>query len=475
MKTPTFRAKGKMAPRFVADFDSTTAMLKSLGNFLSGKDFPGVGIFPTLGPIAPGVNRLPGRIRETIATWGAFNEAVPPDSLWKVRAEEISKWVINHYPKKRKYPAIMVGSPSGAMVHLAAALCIPWLPQTFLIPVRRPPELHIDEPKRTIEWSKEPARLLLDNNPELQLYQMFDPNHDRLTLKRMAYFRIKRLCLGIRYERFLRESLEEGGAIITVECQSTWPTTKVDDRHIFQFGGMGGATEEDYLAGTRRVEEFLKRYNPRLRRWDAPEPDGYRPESEWGFDQAIMGDIERVAKEGGFKIKRIVFKDPEHLSPPVADLYRWWYRSRGIPANRLFAECFIVHEPFWALRTGSVPFWMSFNMEASADWLEEYLQNTELYDEIFLTLFSNGVDSVDLAPIERWRSILAGAKKRGDFIGVDPDEFPMDFGVFIKYYTDLKKKITARYPIPEPLTLSQVEDFLKHRKGIYPVQWLNSI
>ena len=41
----------------------------------------------------------------------------------------------------------------------------------------------------------------------------------------------------------------------------------------------------------------------------------------------------RFARERGYRVRRIVFDEPEALSPLVADLYRWWYRSAGCPAT----------------------------------------------------------------------------------------------------------------------------------------------
>jgi hypothetical protein len=45
----------------------------------------------------------------------------------------------------------------------------------------------------------------------------------------------------------------------------------------------------------------------------------------------------------------------------VAELYRWWNTQRGVIANRLFIEAFVIMEPFWTLRLGAAPFWMTFN------------------------------------------------------------------------------------------------------------------
>ena len=85
-------------------------------------------------------------------------------------------------------------------------------------------------------------------------------------------------------------------------------------------------------------------------------------------------------------------------------------------------------------------------------------------------LFSHGVDSVGLAPIERWRTILRRARKRGSFVGVDEQRFPRDFAAFVRYHTDLKK-LPARYPMPEPLSLPWLDEFLDRTADCYPVRW----
>src|SRR3546814_2954815 len=75
-----------------------------------------------------------------------------------------------------------------------------------------------------MEAARGPARLLLDNNPDLQLHHMRDPVQDHLMLRVMTYFRVKRLRLGPTYERFLSDVLEPGGTIFLVECEQRWPT-----------------------------------------------------------------------------------------------------------------------------------------------------------------------------------------------------------------------------------------------------------
>ena len=215
--------------QYIANFDSEAAMLRALGGYLHDHDFPMTGsmppsIEPLMKPLVAAVNALPGRVREAVYTWSGRSEAIPPRKLDQVRAENVSGWVVSHYPQRR-YPAAVIGSSNGALVHFCAALGIPWLPQTFLIPVRRS-GVHPDEPERELEWGREPAKALLGANPELQLHHMFDPNQDRLMARRMAYFRVKRLRLGRTYERFLEENLAEDATLYIAECALKWPTTR---------------------------------------------------------------------------------------------------------------------------------------------------------------------------------------------------------------------------------------------------------
>lgn len=179
-------------------------------------------------------------------------------------------------------------------------------------------------------------------------------------------------------------------------------------------------------------------------------------DAEWGFAEPLGADVDRMARRLGARVRRIVFREPEDLSPLVADLYRSWYEERGLPADRLLVESFFLLDPWWALRTGCVPFWMKFNMEASAEALERYLDRAGPFAEIHLMLFSHGTESIGLAPIERWRALAARATRHGRLAGIYERAFPRDFGVFARYH-DALREIPSRFPIPAPLSLAAVE------------------
>ena len=452
----------RRAEKSIASFDSATAMLRASARALQNRGMDGLGAVPR--PLAPlaerlvrPINGLPGAARAEIYRRASGSEGIPPAELHRVSAEAIDRWMVECYPWKRTYAGAIVGSSSGAVTHLAAALGIPFLPQTVLVPVRQP-EVAPDQPRHGMEAGRGPAQLLLDANPEWQLHHMHDPNQDRLTLARMAYFRVKRWRLGEATSSFLAATLPRGATLFISDCRLRWPVTRVGERYLFQFGALGGITADEFHADAA---------------WDPPAPDEQAPEAEWGFEPALLDDLREFAERRGLRLRRVAFEDPEDLSPLTADLYRWWYRRSGWPADRLLVESFVLMDPYWAQRTGSVPLWLKFPVEPSAARLERYLRASEPYDDIRLALFSHGADSTGLAHVTRWRSLLERTTSSSwGFLGVDAERFPSDFASFGRFHHELRKLDQGR-PLPTPITLGELDEFLRSGVNDPGVVWLD--
>lgn len=455
-------------PSFIANFDSASVMALANAHALRREPFVALGQPPAAKPFAKRANKLPRRAREKGFIVSGASETVSPRRLDRLDLEAVGRWLDEEYPPG-PYPAVAVGSTNGALTHLYSAMGIPWLPQTLLIPVRQ--SVHPDDPTAAMERGREPAQRLLDAHPDIALHHMHDANQDRLMVRALTYFRVKRRTLGEAYERFLRERLEPGGTIIVPECRRTWQTTRLGDRYVFQHGALGGATEEEFHRGSERVAEYLARYDSPVRRWDGPEPDTESPEAEWGFAPELLEDIERFAAEHGYRVRRLAFTEPEDPSPLVADLYRSWYRRRGIPANRLVLSSFVVMDPHSMLRTGSVPYWMTFNMQPSLDAAHTYLDHAEPYDEIHLMLFQHGVEAVGLPTKQQWRDLVARAERRGTTLGLDLDAYPLDFPHFARYDEAIREHIPSRHQLGAPLTLREFEEFLDEHGDRYAVEW----
>lgn len=90
---------------------------------------------------------------------------------------------------------------------------MPWLPQTFLTVVRNLCN-HPDKPMAAMAHGRRHAPLLLDADPDIQLHHLFDPNQDRLMVRYIDHFRMKKRRLGAAYEDFLHRRLVPGGTIL---------------------------------------------------------------------------------------------------------------------------------------------------------------------------------------------------------------------------------------------------------------------
>lgn len=459
------------ASHYLPKFDSSSAMLFSLGYLLNGNE-QAVGLPPKL-PSILGLmlNSLPMNTREDIYTFAGLIEGLSRKNIDIIESEDISSYAIEQYPS-RKYPAVMLGSSNGAATHLCAAMKIPWLPQTVLIAIRR--NLGPDDLKKDMEWGKKVGEKILAKNSDMQLNQMHDPVQDRLMVSKMSYFRAKKIKLGKIYENFLKENLIPGGTIYLCECGLSWPVTKISDRHFFQVGGLGDLDPAEYLEGSDRIREFLGLQGSRLKKWDTPKIDQKAPEAEWGFAPGLLEDVERFAEKEGFRVTRIIFDHPEDLSPFVSELYKYWYKERGISSSRLLIECFALLEPLWSIKTGTIPFWLAFNTMRSFRAAQRYLESVEPFEEIFIILLSNAVRGVGIAGIEKWKTLLKRARKTGDFIGLDEKEFPVDLGSFIRYHSDFKHKIRERLDPPAPLVQCELEKFIRDARNSFSVKFIES-
>lgn len=108
---------------------------------------------------------------------------------------------------------------------------------------------------------------------------------------------------------------------------------------------------------------------------------------------------------------------------------------------------------------------MTFGTRTSLRSAHQYLDEAGPFAEMRLTLFSHGVDSIGLAPIEEWRALLDRATKIGATAGVDERAFPRDFAVFARTRRALSR-IRHRYPAPENLPWSEAEGVLRQRPEV---------
>lgn len=314
------------------------------------------------------------------------------------------------------------------------------------------------KPAEDMRAMRPAGQRFLAANPGMALHHMHDPVQDRLMIAGMAYFRVKFRQLPEPYRVFLAECLEPGGTVVVVDCTRKWPVTTVGDRHVFQFGVLGGATEREFQHGSSRVVEFLRRQGARRDRWLPPIADQESPEAEWGFAEPLAAGIDAVATELGLKVERLRFGEPEDASPLIAELFRHWYTDQGLPSSRLIVSSFLLMDPMLTIRTRSVPYWALFGTQPSLDRLTGYLSGASAYDDIRLTVFPHGARSIGLPSAEQWRAATGYARRHGEFVAVHPDRYPRHFRALTGFHHELSR--LPRAPAAPMLTWDAARRYL---------------
>ena len=402
----------------VASFDSASAFLEALARALRGRDFPHLGQSRLKVPLVQASRALPLPLRRRAYAIASGREGVEPDRLGGIDLERVASWVAAKYPP-RPAPAVLLGASNGALTHLPAACGIPWLPQTLLIPVRRP-GVDPEDYRGAAEFGVRHGPALLDPNPGVELHHMHDANQDALSASQMAYFRVKWRRLPAAYRQFLDQQLRPGAPVVVVRDTSSWPVTRYGERHVFQAGAQGGMTADEYLGAP-----------------GVPVPDDTAAEAEWGFADGLLESAREWAAQAGRPVVEVRYGHPQHPASAVAGATRAWLHGRGEPAGRLLVSSFVVHDPWRTITSGSVPFWTFFPVRDAADDLAAHLDSAS-YDDIDIMLFSHGVESRGLADARTWQRLADRARHRGRLLGVDANAFPADFGVFVRYARALR-------------------------------------
>jgi hypothetical protein len=445
-------------PRGIARFDSAAGMAQALAFCLRGQPFDSPSQSPLLDTAMPAINLLPKRPREWAYSIGGMTEGITTRQARRLDVEGIAEWLAGLYPDRR-YDAAFIGSSNGALMHMAAALGVPWLPQTFLCPVRAPFS-DPDDAMRGFEEGRATTAALFEADPRIAVHHMQDPNQDRLMLGAMSYFRLKHRALPLAYREFLLRNLAPGATLYVSRCTRAWPVTRTSGRSFYQFGATGGATEDEYLKGGPRVVEYLARYGIDRSRWEPPAPTELAPEAEWGYDDALTADIHALAREMNWRVVELVFCEPESFSFVCAAAYREWYARHGIETRRLVVDSFLLMDPFTTLRLHALPLWLVFCTRPSADTLRRFLDSQPPFDEIDLMLFSHGTEGIGVTRIEEWNELLGRASHEGRFLGVDTRRYPRDFATFVRFDQALRELGPQQTP-PPPMTLAQFESALR--------------
>ncbi len=405
---PASALGGPDPPIAVEGFDSGTRVVREVAEALTGVGRSILECYPWGSRTFLGlVSLFPSETRIRLIEWGTrLSVGHDAEDADRLRVDALPRWCVDQYPQDdRRYEAIVVGSPNGAVAHLAALLGAPFLTTSFGLTFRRP-TIDTEDHLAYFESSREVVDSILSTNGDdgFELIVHYDPLHDRSLVRSVDFVRVKLRTLPACYREFIARHLAPGGRLILIDCAYAWPQYELRSRAYVQIGGLGGIAPETFLE-----------------RWPLELPLLTRRESEWGCPAGFAASASRFAADHGIETIEIGFDHPWEYSLLVHDAY---LTCEGIRDRSLLIDCFNHLNPRTNVETGIPALWLPFNTEEGLVLVEEALHD-RTFDWIGFALLPSFADSPDTAALEPWLRLLS---RHGEveLVGIDPARFPSD-------------------------------------------------
>jgi hypothetical protein len=421
------------------------------GEFCNNYEFPGwqKALLMGLGTFPQGLARFAISRFESIS-------GLPSNVLDGFSMDELEFARINDYAHLTgTFPTITLGAAlSGATTYLSLALGSPFLPQAFVVTLKKGSS--DGNVTRYLHRSLDQALKIADGNRGLMTIQHYDPVHDGWMTRFVNHLRFKLLDLPPSYVEFIKSKLEPGGAVVYLEGGASWLRYRVGSRSVFQVGGWGGIPAEEFLESSDRLQNYAHRTGLKFTDWklkDYPLEKG--PESEWGSEPGLAEALEIFCRAEGYRFVRIPLPHPNDFSRlAFAAALKLLEKERREPAGVL-VEMFSQFDATASMQSGLLPLWLIYNTDDSLAYLKEMRARFPAGKPVFFSPLATFSLPPDCVPFDEWAAVLA------DFnwinIGARRNHYPADARALVKWAEPLRKWVQEnRQPLHARLSAEEI-------------------
>jgi hypothetical protein len=322
----------------------------------------------------------------------------------------------------------------------------PFLPQAFVTTLRGgspngDPQVYL---KRSLELALAIAR----TNPSIQTIQHYDPVHDGWLTRYTNHLRFKLLDLPQAYQQFLQRHLEPGGAVVYLNCGARWLRYRLADRSVFQVGGWGDISAQEFILGSPRLQEYARSAGLSQSVWGLesyPLEEG--PESEWGCEPGLGAALQAYCKLHGYRFVEIALPHPHDYSRLAFFVQRTLLEQTGVQPAGVLIETFSQFDATAVQKSGLLPLWLVFNTRDSLAFLQ-YMRPYFPQDKpVFFSPLITFSMTPDLVPWEGWQTALQGLDRRN--IGARASHYPADALALTSWAAPLRRWAEQH---PQPVT-----------------------
>jgi hypothetical protein len=421
------------------------------GNYCNNYEFPAwqVIFLSVLGALPQGVARFAISRFESIS-------GLSPRILEDFSVENLVRQRLDDYAQSpEKFSAVTVGAAlGGATAYLSLALGAPFLPQAFVTTLKR--GSFTGDVGEYLHRSLDVALRLASENPELMTIQHYDPVHDGWMTRFVNHLRFKLLDLPPAYAEFIRARLEPGGAVIFLEGGASWLRYRLGPRSVFQVGGWGGISPDEFLEGSDRIRKYASLAGLKKTDWKlADYPLERGPESEWGSEPGLADALESFCKKEGYRFVNLPMPHPDDFSRlAFAAALKLLEKESRQPAG-VVIEMFSQFDVNATRQAGLLPLWLIFNTQDSLEFLKSMQPRFPTGKPVFFSPLATFSVTPDMVPWNDWERVLEGVAWTN--IGARPDHYPSDARALVKWVEPLRKWVEHnRKPITTRLEAEEL-------------------
>jgi hypothetical protein len=276
--------------------------------------------------------------------------------------------------------------------------------------------------------------------------QHYDPLHDGWLTRRVNHLRIKLLDLPEEYADFIRHRVEPGGEVIYLDGGASWLRYRVGEKSVFQVGGWGDISAEEFLDGSQRVAHFSRLARLTDLDWKLPGfPLERGPESEWGSEPGLGEALEVFCAAEGYQFTRLHFLDPIGFSQLAFIAIQRLIERSGQEPSGVLVEMFSQFDATAVMRSGLLPLWLIFNTQDSLKFLSQMIPSFPKDKPIFFSPLSTFSITPDLVPWKEWAKAFSGSNCIN--IGARASHYPSDARALVEWSQPLRKWC-AEHPQP---------------------------
>lgn len=426
------------------------------GQYTENYQFPGwqKKMLTLLGALPQGIARF------TISRFQSIS-GLPPKVLDGFSIDELIRARLDDYASLNgPFPAITVGAAlGGATAYLSVALRSLFLPQTFVITLKG--GSLTGDVNEYLHRSLDQALKIADENPGLMTIQHYDPIHDGWLTRYVNHLRFKLLALPPAYADFIRSNLEPGGALIFLDGGAQWLRYRVGPQSVFQVGGWGGISAEEFLVGSDRIRVTAHKAGLKFTDWkleDYPLERG--PESEWGSEPGLDTALKAFCKREGYRFIHLPLLHPNDFSRLAFAAAKSLLAKEDHEPAGVLVEMFSQFDAHAALEAGLLPLWLIFNTADSLEYLKEMRMQFPTGKPVFFSPLATFSLTPDLVPWKEWEMALAGMDWIN--IGTRPSHYPADARALVKWVEPLRRWVEKnRQPVTAKLEAEELAELIK--------------